>query len=152
MSDVQTPIRHRDRDMVPRALVQGMFGLMFATTALVAFATFTDRPHLGVLVEAPIAASLQIVMTGDRAGIYQVHDLAGNQLALSSENKAGFIGVIGRTFDRERQLRGVTSDEPVTVLRRENGHIAIVDETTGMSVELIGYGVDNVAAFARLLD
>ena len=38
------------------------------------------------------------------------------------------------------------------VVRRDNGNIAILDDTTGMAVELIGYGKDNVAAFAQLLD
>ena len=150
MSD--TSIRHHDREMVPKALVWAMFGLMFATLCLVTFARITDRPQIGVLVEAPVAKSMQVVLTGDRSGVYLVHDLAGNELAVSSANKAGFIGVIGRVFDRERQLHGVTSEAPITVLRRENGNVAVVDETTGLSVELIGYGVDNVAAFARLLD
>lgn len=150
MSNTQT--RHHTTEMVPKILVQAMFALMIATTALVSFATFTDRPHIGVLQEAPVEKAMQVVLTGDRAGVYVVHDLAGNQLAVSSENKAGFIGVIGRVFDRERQLQAITSEAPVTVLRRENGNIAVVDETTGLSVELIGYGVDNVAAFARLLN
>ncbi|WP_439155330.1 photosynthetic complex assembly protein PuhC [Yoonia sp.] len=150
MSNVST--RHHDRDMVPKALVQGMFALMIATLGLVAFATFTGREPLAQVQETAVEVARQIVLTGDRNGVYVVHDLNGNQLAVSSENKAGFIGVIGRVFDRERQLQAKTSDAPITVLRRKNGNVAVVDETTGLSVELIGYGVDNVAAFARLLD
>jgi hypothetical protein len=38
------------------------------------------------------------------------------------------------------------------LVRRENGHVAILDDTTGWSIELIGYGQDNVAAFAKLID
>lgn len=150
MSDTQ--IRQHDREMVPKVLVQAMFGLMLATTALVTYAQITDHPQLGVVAQTPVAVSRDIVLTGDRSGVYVVRDLDGTELAISSANKAGFIGVIGRVFDRERFMHSVTSDAPITVLRRENGNIAVVDETTGLSVELIGYGADNVAAFARLLD
>jgi hypothetical protein len=41
---------------------------------------------------------------------------------------------------------------PLRLVRRENGHVAILDDTTGWSIELIGYGQDNVAAFAKLID
>jgi len=41
---------------------------------------------------------------------------------------------------------------PIQVVRRENENIAILDDQTGMAVELIGYGKDNVAAFAQLLE
>lgn len=146
------PTRQQERPMVPKVLAFAMFGLMAITVLLVAFAQITDRPKLGVMVPTPIADSKEIILSGNRAGIYTVLDLQGNQLALSSEEKAGFIGVIGRTFDRERSMQGITSDAPVSVVRRTNGKLAIVDETTGLTVELIGYGADNIAAFERLLD
>jgi hypothetical protein len=38
------------------------------------------------------------------------------------------------------------------LVRRANGHTAIIDPATDWSIELIGYGADNIAAFARLLD
>ena len=53
---------------------------------------------------------------------------------------------------RERLVQDISSNAPVRVVRRENGHIGILDDTTGWKIELIGYGKDNVAAFAKLLD
>ena len=152
MSQLEQQMRHRDREMVPRFLVQAMFGLMAATLAIVAYAQWFDVPNKGVLVEAPIVQSLDIVMVGDRAGVYQVSTTNGTLIASSSDHKAGFLGVIGRVIDRERFVHGVTGNAPFTVVRRENGNIAIIDDTTDLSVELIGYGKDNVAAFAKLLD
>ena len=152
MSQLEQQMRHRDKEMVPRFLVQAMFGLMAATLALVAYAQWFDVPNKGVLVEAPIVQSLEIVMIGDRSGTYEVTGTDGTLLASSADYKGGFLGVIGRVFERERFVHDVSSDAPVTVVRRENGNIAVIDDTTGLSVELIGYGKDNVAAFARLLD
>jgi putative photosynthetic complex assembly protein len=109
-------------------------------------------PKAGVLVEAPVVQSLEIVMTGDRSGVYTVHDSDGRLLATSSDEMAGFIGVIGRVFDRDRQVAGVVDNPSLLVVRRENGNVAIIDRSIDLSVELIGYGTDNVAAFAKLLD
>lgn len=152
MGQLEQQMRHRDKEMVPRFLVQAMFGLMAASLAMVAYAQWFDVPNRGVLVEAPITQSLEIIMVGDRSGIYEVRTLDGQLIASSSDEKAGFIGVMGRVIDRERFVHDLTGNAPITVVRRENGNIAIVDDTTDLSVELIGYGKDNVAAFAKLLD
>jgi putative photosynthetic complex assembly protein len=152
MGQLEQQMRHRDKEMVPRFLVQAMFGLMAAALAMVAYAQWFDVPNRGVLVEAPITQSLEIIMVGDRSGIYEVRTLDGQLIASSSDEKAGFIGVMGRVIDRERFVHDLTGNSPITVVRRENGNIAIIDDTTDLSVELIGYGADNVAAFAKLLD
>ncbi|MEL7180139.1 MAG: photosynthetic complex assembly protein PuhC [Pseudomonadota bacterium] len=152
MSQLEQQMRHRDKEMVPRILVQAMFALMAASLAIVAYAQWFDVPNRGVLVEAPIVQSLEITMQGDRSGIYQVRTTDGTLIASSSDEKAGFLGVIGRVIDRERFKNNVTGNAPFAVVRRENGNIAIIDDTTDLRVELIGYGKDNVAAFARLLD
>ena len=152
MSQLEQQMRHRDKEMVPTILVKAMFGLMLATTGIVAYAQWSGTPDVGVLQVAPVEQSRQIVLIGDRSGVYTVSDVDGTQLAISSDTKAGFLGVMGRVVDRERELRGVTSDAPITVVRRTNGNTAILDDTTGMAVELIGYGTDNVAAFSQFLE
>ena len=48
-------------------------------------------------------------------------------------------------------LEGVAGNPPLQLVRRENGHTAIIDPATNWSIELIGHGADNIAAFARLL-
>ena len=148
---LQKEMRRNDEQMVPTFLVVAMFGLMFGCLVLVAYSKEHNLPMTGVLVEAPVVQSLEIVMTGDRSGVYSVHDTAGNLLATSSDEMAGFLGVIGRVFDRDRKVAGVIGNPPVQVVRRENGNIAVIDPTIDLSVELIGYGKDNVAAFGNLL-
>lgn len=152
MSQLEQQMRHRDKEMVPTFLVKGMFALMIGTVSLVAYAQWADVPQQGVLIEAPVVASVNVTLTGNRNGLYQVFDENGQVLVTSADNAMGFIGVIGRAVDREREIRGITSNDPITVVRRENGNIAIIDEAAAMNVELIGYGKDNVAAFAQLLD
>lgn len=148
----RTPMRHEDHHMVPKVVVQAMFALMIGSMGIVAYAQLADVPQAGVLVEAPIVAERTVILTGDRTGIYTVADVDGTPIAISNADKAGFIGVIGRVFAFERDRMGVALDAPVRVVRRDNGNIAVLDDATGLNVELIGYGVDNVAAFARLID
>jgi putative photosynthetic complex assembly protein len=150
--DQKIPMKHGAEEMVPKPVVYAMFGLMLGAVGLVAFAQLAGLPKVGVLVEAPVVQERAVVLSGDRNGAYVVTDPDGTVIAASSDDKAGFIGVIGMVVKRERHTQGLTSDEPVRIVRRENGNIAIIDDTTGLVIELIGYGADNVAAFANLLD
>lgn len=152
MSQLEQQMRHRDKEMVPRFLVQAMFALMIGTLGIVAYAQWTNVPDVGVLEIAPIQDTRDVVLVRDAGGVYQVVEPGtGALIASSADDKAGFLGVMGRVVDHERHKRKVTGDTPIQVVRRENGHIAVLDATTGLSVELIGYGADNVAAFANLL-
>lgn len=149
---LQKQMRRHDEQMVPTFLVVAMFGLMFACVSLVAYSKVHDLPMTGILIEAPVVQSLEVVMTGNRSGMYTVHDVDGNLLAASSDELAGFIGVVGRVLDRDRRVSGVAGNPPVQIVRRDNGNIAIIDASVGQTIELIGYGKDNVAAFAKLLN
>ena len=152
MSQAETRFRRSDNEMVPRALVQAMFALMIASVALVAWAQWTNQPDTGVLVEAPVVKEVSFTFVGSRSGTYEMVGLDGQILASSTDEKAGFIGVMGMSITRARTLQDVPLDTPLRVVRRENGHVAVIDDATGMVTELIGYGADNVAAFARLVD
>jgi len=156
MSEANPNMKHPQSDMVPRGLVRAMFGLILATLALVSYQALSDRSHVGVLTVAPAEATSIIRMEGTRQGAVTVFDEAGNVIALSGEDKQGFIGVVWRVLERERARAGLTylpgDTPPVRVVRRTNGNISVEDTVTDWSVDLIGYGVDNIAAFARLVD
>lgn len=145
-------MKMRDREMVPRALVIAMFGLMALTLALVSYARITDHPLTGVPVESAIVKEMPITLIGARSGGVTIEDASGTEIAWSFRDKAGFIDVIWVSVSRERKVQGVTGNPELRLVRRANGHTAIIDPATNWSIELIGYGQDNIAAFARLLD
>ena len=145
-------MKHRDRDMVPAVLVKAMFALMLASVALVGYASITDRPVIAVPAHSDIVAEREITLIGDRSTGVQVFAADGTPLAHSTDDKAGFIDVIWVSVNRERIVQNAATDAPLRVVRRENGHVAVIDDTTGWKIELIGYGQDNVAAFAKLID
>ncbi len=145
-------MKMRDREMVPRFLVLAMFGLMGLSLALVTFAQLTDQPLRGVVPESAVTQSRQITLEGSRNTGVSVLDAQGTELARSDLNKSGFIDVIWVSISRARKINRIEGNPPLTLVRRENGHTAIIDPATNWSIELVGYGADNVAAFARLLD
>lgn len=153
MSQLSQQMVLRDREMVPRALVVAMFILMAATIAIVAFARLTDRPLVGAVKDIPVVAETQLTLIGTREGNVTVLNAAGDQVAHSAEEKQGFIGVIWRVIERKRMLAGhAGSTAPIRLVRNEKGHVIVNDPLTDWSVPLVGYGPDNVAAFARLID
>lgn len=145
-------MKARDREMVPRVLVMAMFGLMLATLAMVAFARLTDQPLRGVPAVSEVIRERPITLLGSRSEGVAVLDASGAQIAHSDEKRAGFIGVIWTSISRERKLHGVSGNPPLSLRRLANGHTLIHDPATDWSIELIGYGRDNVAAFAKLID
>ena len=113
----------------------------------------TDRPLVGVASTAPIIAETQLTLIGTREGNVSVLNANGVQVAHSAEDKQGFIGVIWRVLERQRLLAGhADATDPIRLVQRENGHLVVIDPLTDWSVPLIGYGSDNVAAFAKLLN
>ncbi len=153
-SSLANQMKHRDREMVPKFLVQAMFGLMLASLLMVSYAVYTNVPHSGVPAASPIANERAITLVGsrDRAAGVAVLDENGSEIAHSTKNKSGFIDVMWVSINRERVVQRVTSNDPIRLVRRQNGHVAIIDPSTNWTFELVGYGKDNVAAFARLID
>jgi len=151
MSGLRSQMRRRDVEMVPLVLVRGMFGVMLAALALTSYAVVTDRPLVGVATPSPVVSEITVRLAGERNGDVAVIGEDGAVIARSDENLAGFIGVMWRAIALERARRGLPDEAPVRVVRRADGHVSVVDDATGLDVELIGYGRDNVAAFARLV-
>lgn len=142
----------RSEEMVPRALVVAMFALMLGTLTLATVSTLTDAPHAGVIPASDVVETMDIALIGSRNGAYQVLSDDGTVIAVSDQDKAGFIGVVGRVVERKRVSAGLPIADPVTLQKHQNGTLSIVDASTGMDISLTGYGVDNLAAFARLFD
>ncbi|MEM9966939.1 MAG: photosynthetic complex assembly protein PuhC [Pseudomonadota bacterium] len=151
-SSLSNQMKARDKEMVPRILIVAMFSLMAASLAIVAFARLTDQPLRGVPEASDVVREMAITLDGSRSGGVRVLDAMGTQIAHSNDQRAGFIGVIWTAVSRARKLEQVSGNPPLRLVQRENGRTAIIDPATDFSVELIGYGADNVAAFARLFD
>jgi putative photosynthetic complex assembly protein len=151
-SPLARQMKARDAEMVPRVLVWAMFGLMAASLAMVSFAKLTNMPTTGQPSAPKIIAERTVTFEGARNTGIMVLDAQGTEIAASTRDKAGFIDVVWVAMMRERKVQRVDAAAPFRIVRRTGGRVDIIDDTTGWTLELIGYGKDNVAAFASLLD
>jgi putative photosynthetic complex assembly protein len=132
-------------------MARAMLALVLTVLALVTWATLTHRPLQSTPPAGEIVAQRQILLDGDMSGAATIRELDGALIADLNPEQGGFISGVWRVILRERTKHRVSPDGPVTLIRRDNGRVSIFDPSTGWSADLMGFGVDNARAFARLL-
>lgn len=140
-------------DLIPTPLKVAVVALLMIVLAVVGLARLTDQPLIAEpAMDAPVAAERLIFLHGEMDGAAVVQDQTGAVIARLSPEEGGFVAGVQRALALVRGRHGVDEHAPVRLIRFEGGRLALVDDYTGWRVELIGFGADNTAAFARLLD
>ena len=103
---------------------------------------------------ASAAAAAGLVLSGGVLVVCQkvVSKAEGRLVTLAGVEPSETAQRLAREDGKDPRHIEVILRETVRVVRREDGHIAIIDDKTGMAVEVTGYGADNAAAFARIVD
>jgi putative photosynthetic complex assembly protein len=141
--------------MVPTILVRAMFVLCLCVLIIVSYARITDRPLSATpptLEEAPVVQERMIRIFGEMDGSARVLDMNGNLVADFAPDQGGFVAGIYRVLERERGAVGLDASEPIRLVRFSDGRIGLRDDHTDFRAELFGFGADNEAVFARLLE
>jgi len=108
----------------------------------------------GTEVRAPDAPSIstRALRFEDRAdGSIAVLDPHTGAEVQRIQGEAGFVRGTLRALARERQLRGLGSQQPFELHARADGRLTLLDPATGERVDLESFGPANAASFARLL-
>lgn len=145
----------RDKEMVPVVLVRAMFILCVCVLIIVSYARLTDRPLSATapsVEEVPIVTERLVQIYGELNGSARVLDVNGNVIANYTSEEGGFIAGVYRVLERERGAVGAMASDPIRVVRFADGRIGLRDPLTDFRAELVGFGADNEAAFARLLE
>ncbi|MDU8910962.1 photosynthetic complex assembly protein PuhC [Aestuariicoccus sp. MJ-SS9] len=153
MSDTTNPprIHAQDRELVPRVLVRLMTSLVILCLIMVSAHVWTGQPKDAVPPKSDIVMERVLFLQGDMSGAARVLDANGSLIADLSPEEGGFLSGIWRVLQRERTKARVGLDGSIRVTAMENGRMAITDPSTGWSADLMGFGQDNAAAFAKLL-
>lgn len=150
---LQATLRSRDREMIPQTLVRAVLILVLVVLAVVTWARLSGRPPTAMPdMGARVVADRMVVLHGSMSGAARVTDMNGAVIAELGETEGGFVAGIWRVLQRERARRGVPGDAPVRLMALAGGRLALSDPFTGWRAELAGFGRDNAAVFARLLD
>ncbi|QGX97765.1 pullulanase [Roseovarius faecimaris] len=151
MTQTATQKAPYDKELIPRALVRAMFGLVMVCLIIVSLATFTGYQPLATPPEGEVVASRTVLLNVSQSGAATVRAEDGTLIADLAPEQGGFISGVGRVIERERMKNRVAQDGPVVLLWKDTGRISIQDPSTGWSADLMGFGADNAMAFARLL-
>lgn len=145
----------RDKEMVPTILVRAMFILCVCVLIIVSYARLTDRPLSAqppTVDEVPIVMERTVQIYAELNGSARVLGLDGSVIATFAPDEGGFIAGVYRVLERERGAVGAQASDPIRVVRFADGRIGLRDTFTDFRAELVGFGADNEAAFARLLE
>ncbi|MAT88005.1 MAG: pullulanase [Aestuariivita sp.] len=151
MTDISQMSLQKDPEMVPRAMVRAVCGLLLAVLVLVGYSSITDRPPVAVAPAGEIVLSKSIVIKAQDSGAIRIFEKDGVLIADLSAGQGGFISSIARTIKRQRILSNVSLDGPVILTSDTLGRLKITDPSSGWSADLMSFGADNSGAFAVLL-
>ncbi|MDA7423353.1 photosynthetic complex assembly protein PuhC [Thalassococcus lentus] len=146
-----TRIHAPDKELVPRAMVRLMFGLVMLCLLMVSAHVWTGQPVVSAPPDSAIKVEKTLFLQGEMSGAARVLDANGSVIADLSPEQGGFLSGVWRVLQRERTKARTALDGPVIVQAFDNGRMAITDPSTGWSADLMGFGQDNAAAFAKLL-
>lgn len=145
----------RDKEMVPVVLVRAMFILCVCVLIIVTYARLTDRPLSAMppsVDEVPVVMERSIRIYGEMSGAARVFDANGTLIADFTPEEGGFVAGIFRVLERERGAVGADASDPIRLVRFADGRVSLRDPLTDFRAELVGFGADNEAVFARLLE
>lgn len=145
-------IHATERELVPRLFVRAMFGMVMICLIMVSAYRWMDGPVQYTAPDSPVVIEKVIFLEGNMSGSAKVFAEDGTLFAEYSSDKGGFLSGVWRVLQRERTKARVDLDGPVIIRARENNRLEIFDPSTGWGADLMGFGADNSAAFAKLLN
>ncbi len=142
----------QDREKVPRILLRAIAVLIIVCVAIVSWARITGQTPAAMPPDIPVVQERVLHIFGEMTGAARVLDANGTLVADLGPDEGGFIAGVARSLALKRNQAGVDPAAPVRLVRFADGHLGLRDDFTQWRAELIGFGKDNTAAFARLLE
>lgn len=135
----------------PKTILYGAGTLMLASLALAFFARATDMGTFHV-PEAGALQTLRVYFEDLGPEGLDVIDANTNRtFTRVAPGEDGFIRGVVRSLSRIRRLEGLGQETPFELVRWADDRLSLSDPATGQQVQLVGFGQDNLTAFARLL-
>jgi putative photosynthetic complex assembly protein len=142
---------HRHDNMIPRALLAAILGVMLFAFAAVVIGRATDT-GLRMTAPAPVAEERRLTFHPMLDGALEVRDADdGRMVALLAAGKDGFIRGVLRGLARGRAVGRADGAEVYVLTRWTDGRVSLTDPVSGETFDLNSFGVDNVATVASLL-
>jgi len=145
-------IHATEKELVPRMMVRAMFALVMICLVMVSVYTWLDGPAQYTAPDSPVVIERVLYLEGNMSGSAKVFAEDRSLVAEYGPEDGGFLSGMWRVLQRERTKARVDLYGPVIVRARENNRLEIFDPSTEWGADLMGFGADNSAAFAKLLN
>lgn len=144
--------QNAERPKVPPILLKGVAFLVLASLAMVTAARIAGLQPAATPDDSVAVVSERLIeIKGRPDGGATVVTSSGELIVDLGPEKAGFVGGVKRSLDRERMLHKAPVDAPVRIVQFADGRLALRDPATDWRIELMSFGKDNREAFAALL-
>jgi putative photosynthetic complex assembly protein len=139
-------------DIIPKKFIQ-FLGLLVLIVLLSVF-TFRimDLPLVGISPKAAIAQERTLKFVERNRFDVIVLDKYDNLLAESTDGSNGFLGVVYNAVKRERIKRRVVAENVFRLVEYENGRISVIDDKTGLEIQVNSFGAKNLEVFGLLFE
>lgn len=139
-------------EIVPKRFLQVIGILIFTVLISVFIFRLMDFPLVGVTPKAKIVREIQLDFIERNRFDVAILDKYGKILAESTDGNSGFLGVVYNAIKRERIKKRVVGDNVIRMVEYENGRIAVIDDWTGMEIQINSFGMKNLEVFSFLFD
>ncbi|MCJ2110024.1 putative photosynthetic complex assembly protein PuhC [Methylobacterium sp. E-025] len=127
-------------------------GALLGFTMLAVVVGRTERIGLSGNPDGNPVASVALRVLDRPDGSIRIEDAADARLIeIIEPGQDNFVRATLRSFGQSRLRAGLTPAEPFRLTRYDDGSLALIDETTGRSVNMGAFGPTNALAFAKLL-
>jgi putative photosynthetic complex assembly protein len=137
---------------MPKRFLQ-FLGLLVLTVLLSVFIfRIMDFPLVGTSPTAEVVEEIELKFVERNRFDVVVLDKYGRFLAESTDGSNGFLGVVYNAVKRERIKRRVVAENFLRLVQYKNGRISVIDDTTGLEIQVNSFGVKNLEVFGLLFN
>ncbi len=136
-------------DIVPQRFLQLIGAIILITLVTVFFHKYIDYPKAGVPPTSSI--SQEVMLRFEASGGREVSVFFGDkQIARSSSDGQGFLGVVYNAIERERIKKRISSKSLLRLVSYTNGRLVLIDDSSGLEIQLNNFGFKNAEVFGNL--
>ena len=136
-------------EIVPQRFLQIIGVIVVGTLATVFFLKYIDYPKAGVPPTSVISEELILRFDSSRGRVVSVFS-EDRLIARSSNDGQGFLGVVYNAVERERIKKRISSKSLLRLVSYTNGRLVLIDDSTGLQIQLNSFGLKNAEVFGQL--
>ena len=137
-------------EIMPKKFLGALGLLLLVVLALVFTYRYMDYPLVGVPPKSTIVKEISLDFVERNRFDVIVLDKYGEVLAESTDGTNGFLGVVFNAVKRERIKKRISADNTLRMVQYENGRVVIIDDWTGMEIQVNSFGEKNLEVFGLL--